>query len=115
MFWYTLIKTSELEELKEYKVAYLEKFKSDQQFAEIRREEKKALKERIKSLEKARDDLLKDIPHYGWLIWDIQHKRATDKQLKAPKNNILPEWITYDMIEHWIIDRKQGKIAILLK
>ncbi len=42
-------------------------------------------------------------------------KRATDKQLKDPKNNIFPNWITHDMVKEWIIDRKQNKMVLILK
>ena len=73
MFWYTLIKTSELKELVE--------------------------------------ETQKDF----YLIAHSFDKRATDKQLKDPKNNSFPNWITHDMIDEWIIDRKQNKIVIILK
>ena len=73
MFWYTLIKTSELKELQEY-------CSKDQ-----------------------------------YLIADSFCKTATDKELKNPKNNTFPNGITYDMIDEWIMDRKQNKIVIILK
>jgi len=67
MFWYTLIKTSELKEWKE--------------------------------------------KWQGYYVAEHFDKRKNDRQLKKD----LPKWVTEDMIAHWLIDRKQGKIAILLK
>ena len=69
MFWYTLIKTSELINLG--------------------------------------DEATKDF-YYVAISFD---KRKTDKELRKS----LPTWVTEDMIEHFIIDRKQNKIAIILK
>jgi hypothetical protein len=121
MFWYTLIKTSELEDkdlylaTKEFIITEFEAVikKQDleiERLEKINHQQKLAIDSQAKTIQK----FAKNIPHYWWLIGDID-KRATDKQLKNPKNPSLPEGITQDMIEHFIIDRKQGKIAILLK
>ena len=69
MFWYTLIKTSELKELV--------------------------------------DETQKDF----YFIAENFDKRATEKQLKK----YLPKWVTEDQISHFIIDRKQNKIVVILK
>ncbi len=109
MFWYTLIKEDEYINTVKIARRNIQEFRSDKdKIVELQ-------SDKIKYLEKCIEDLTKDIPHYWWIIWDINNKRATDKQLKYPKNNSLPEWVTYDMINYWVIDRKQGKIAILLK
>ena len=89
MFWYTIIKESDL--ARTYEIRDLQR-------------------ERIMKQQKAIEELVKDIPRWWWYLWNFD-KRKKDSQLKKQ----LPDWITIEQVEDIVIDRKQHKIAILLK
>ena len=105
MFWYKLVKESQLIEVEIREIKSL-----------ITREEIIDLqRERIEEQSKVIDKLSKDLPYYGYLTSPIGNKNATDAMLKKDMLETLPEGYTEDMIHDFIIDRKQGKMVVLLK
>jgi hypothetical protein len=69
---------------------------------------------RIKQ-QKIIEDLTKDIPHWGYLTAPISNKNRSDAFIKKEALKYLPVEYTEDMIYDFLIDRKQGKMAILIK
>lgn len=65
-------------------------------------------------LHKEIEKLIKDITHWGYLTADIDQK-ATDAVIKKKALLHLPFDYTPDMIYDILIDRKQGKMVLLMK
>jgi len=89
MFWYKIVRESHLDRI--YEIKDLQK-------------------KRIMEQQKVIDEITKNIPKWWWYLGYFD-KSKKDSQLKKE----LPEWITMEQVEHIVIDRKQHKIAILLK
>ena len=82
--------------------------------SDIKTETIAIFKEHNGNLGKKIENLVKDIPHWRYLTADID-KKSTDAVIKKNALLHLPVEYTEDMIEDFLIDRKQGKMVILMK
>lgn len=109
MFWYTIIRTDMWQSLIDrYNIIFDKWVACWNKLTEAHREL------RIKQ-QKIIEDLAKDIPHWGYLTAPISNKNRSDAFIKKEALKYLPVEYNEDMIEDFLIDRKQGKMVILMK
>jgi hypothetical protein len=115
MFWYTLIKTSELQRLRINLEIYIKQFEEQvDKVGHLLYIRDKHI-EHNANLWKKIEELTNDIPHWGYLTAPISNKNRSDAFIKKEALKYLPVEYTEDMIYDFLIDRKQGKMVILIK